>query len=131
MRTPEIPEDANHTHRRYCPPEARTWGQFVGRKGDVLRECYACGTFRVVEPAPAVETTSRPAPEASLRAAARFVCREHHTQAVTWRGTGCRSCADEARRAAKKKPLPPPDEWDYDALFARLTPTGSTSAATR
>lgn len=46
-------------------------------------------------------------PRTIALAATGYVCRDHHEQAVSWRGTGCVICVREAKkRKATKKSEP-------------------------
>ena len=75
----------------------------VGSLGDEMVRCWTCGRFVVLaaagsllsppEPLPTPEPT--PAPIVAVAAVVGgWRCAEH-LRVVTWRGRGCRSCADE------------------------------------
>ena len=67
----------------------------VGQRGDTLHRCQTCSRFEIIERAPASFRPEPPAgaPEGATRS--RWRCRQHLEEAVSWRGRGCASCANE------------------------------------
>jgi len=67
--------------------------------GLVIMQCRGCSTRWAVPP----EAVPQTAPQAKAAPLSGYVCRVHHDEPVTWRGTGCARCAsDLARRNAPK-----------------------------
>jgi len=52
----------------------------------------------------------QPKPQASTQPTG-YVCRDHHDQPVTWRGTGCQQCAAERKRP---KATVPSDDYEME-----------------
>ena len=51
----------------------------------------------------------QPTPKANT--ATGYVCRDHHDQPVTWRGTGCTRCAADLKR---RKATVPSDDYEME-----------------
>jgi hypothetical protein len=67
--------------------------------GLVIMQCRGCSTRWAVPP--------QAVPQAKAAPPSGYVCRAHHDQAVTWRGTGCARCAADLKR--RKAPQPRDD----------------------
>ena len=109
----DLRDDITLTHRDNCTAPAPVVRR--GRYGDTLLRCRNCPAFRPIEgwmwitaaslmqaapepPSPQKQPTLHEVTVSSWR------CRTHLDEPVTWRGTGCRSCAhDHAKNAAKKE----------------------------
>ena len=116
MMTPTTwtPEDAARiVHRHTCTAPLPYVTR--GSQGDVLLKCGTCGRFDPLptpdatlsapDAPPAPTSTPLPVVAVSVPQAivGRYVCGLHTGVPVSWRGTGCRICADEhrARHSAK------------------------------
>ena len=72
-------------HAPDCPgPNINT---VIGRLGDTLERCRACGRWGVKPGEPAAVVTNVPP-------ASRYVC-GLHSRPVNWKGTGCPECVRE------------------------------------
>lgn len=107
----DLVDDIDLKHRDNCtePREVVRMGRF----GDPLLSCRDCAVFRVVTPWMLLDAATvmaappeppKPHKEPQKRPAAppavvsNWRCRDHPDEIVTWRGTGCRACRQEARR---------------------------------
>ena len=71
-------------------------------RGDVIMQCRGCNTRWAVPPQAA------PQPKAAPLSA--YVCRVHHDQSVTWRGTGCTKCT----RTTKQRKASQPSDYEME-----------------
>lgn len=111
---PEPPAGVTFTHRTDCP-EAQLH-QFTGRTGEQVLRCRACGRSQplpsAAAPQPGADAstamdegtaeadTAPPEPIRGLPKGTRWVCRDHLSQPVNWRGNGCRRCKQPPKKTS-------------------------------
>lgn len=72
-------------HARRCTGEEFT--EETRPNGDVKRTCLGCDKYLIVY------LDKRRGPKRPALPVTGYVCRDHHHQPVTWRGTGCPECS--------------------------------------
>ena len=95
-------DEAGIRHQSDCAKPSLT--HYVGNRGDQIVRCRTCGRWAVAEPAAHQPVhraspsdrpravTDQPQPAEEPPALRGWVCREHPTQPVNWRGRGCSTC---------------------------------------
>jgi hypothetical protein len=78
-------DDVHIRHRPTCTRPAPTARSVLG---GVKHSCPECGGYFVVWDAPLDAPVLAP----RLPVAAAYVCRDHHSEAVNFRGKGCKLC---------------------------------------
>jgi len=95
--------DVHIRHRPTCTrPAPRSWPV----AGGIKSVCDGCNGYFVVWDSPLIEA---PAAQPAAVAAA-YVCRDHHSQPVTFRGKGCKLCP--TRKAKPRKATEPRDQTE-------------------
>lgn len=90
-------------HRPNCTG-ANTYSK-TNSIGVLWTHCRSCNVRWLGGPEPTVPTPPDVAPTVDpTPTATGYVCRDHHDQAVTWRGTGCKACQSE-HNARRKTPV--------------------------
>lgn len=75
----------------------------TGRLGDQMAVCKTCRRFALYQEA-GYEPGDEPPPAAPRTAyPTGYVCREHHNEPVTFKGTGCAACRHRRNSKPKKE----------------------------